>query len=81
MTVTISGGNLAIYNNGVAQTLTYDNSNVPGTNVVGTQTVNLINNNNAVTVGKQNAASSSDNFYYNGDIGAISLYNRGLTQA
>jgi len=81
VTVTISGGNLAIYNNGVAQTLTYDNSNVPGTNVVGTQTVHLINNNNAVTVGKQNAASSSDNFYYSGDIGAISLYNRGLTQA
>lgn len=80
-TVTISGGNLALYNNGVVQTLTYDNSNVPGTNVVGTQTVHLINNNNAVTVGKQNGASSSDDFYYSGDMGAISLYNRGLTQA
>jgi hypothetical protein len=79
--VTISGGDLAIYNNDVAQVLTYDNNNVPGTNVVGTQTVHLINNNNAVTVGKQNAASSSDNFYYNGDMGAISLYNRGLTPA
>jgi hypothetical protein len=81
VTVTVTNGQLAIYNDGVAQTLTYDNSNVPGTNPVGTQTVHLINNNNAVTVGKQNAASSSDNFYYSGDMGAISLYNRGLTQA
>jgi hypothetical protein len=84
VTVTISGGNLAVYNNGVAQSLTYDNSNVPGTNILpatSTPKVNLINNNNAVTVGKQNAASSSDNFYYSGYMGAVSLYNRGLTQA
>ena len=81
VTVTVTNGNLVIYNNGVAQTLQYDKSNVPGNTLVGPQTVNLKVNSNDVTVGKQNAASSSDSFYYSGDIGAIDVYNRGLTQA
>jgi len=80
VTVAVTNGNLAVYVNGVQQTLTYNHSNVPGANVMPTtQTVNLAVNNNDVTVGKQNAASSSDNFYYRGDMGAIALYNHGLT--
>lgn len=79
--VSISNGQLSIYNNGVLQPVSYYNSNVPFTSPVGTQTINLINNANAVTVGKQNAASAADSFYYSGDMGAISLYNRGLTNA
>ncbi len=82
VTVSVTNGNLALYVNGVSQALTYDNSNVPGTNILSSaKTVNLQVNNNDVTVGKQNAASSSDYFYYSGDMGAVSLYNRGLTQA
>ncbi|MEN6442429.1 MAG: LamG-like jellyroll fold domain-containing protein [Methanoregula sp.] len=79
--VSITNGQLNIYNNGVLQPVSYYNSNVPFTSPVGTQTVNLINNNNAVTIGMQNAASPSNAFYYSGDMGAISLYNRGLTPA
>lgn len=79
VTVTVTNGNLAVYVNGVQQVLTYNHSNVPGANPTTAQTVNLRDNDNAVTVGKQNAASSSDNFYYSGDMGAIALYNHGLT--
>jgi len=82
VTVSVTNGNLALYVNGVSQALTYDNSNVPGNNILpSAKTVNLQVNNNDVTVGKQNAASSSDSFYYSGDMGAIALYNRGLTSS
>jgi hypothetical protein len=40
--------------------------------------VRLKSNTNPVTVGKQNAPAGSE-FYYRGDIGALSLYNRALT--
>jgi len=77
--VVMQNGHLAIYNNGVSQTLSYYQSNVPGVNPVAAPTVRLQNNNNAVTVGKQNGSPGNE-FYFNGDIGGISLYNRGLTQ-
>lgn len=77
--VVVQNGHLAIYNNGVSQTLSYYQSNVPGVNPVAAPTVRLQNNNNAVTVGKQNGSPGNE-FYFNGDIGGISLYNRGLTQ-
>lgn len=80
LTVTVQSGQLKIYNNGVQQTLTYDQSNVPGTNVISTvPTVNLLATPNDVTIGKQIGAGGS--FYYQGDIGALSLYNRGITAA
>jgi len=81
VTATVSGGQLTIYDNGVAQPLAYDNSNVPYSNPVsGTVTVDLENNNNNVNVGQQNYSSNpSDAFYYNGYIGSTALYNRALT--
>ena len=81
VTATVSGGQLTIYDNGVAQPLVYDNSNVPYSNpVTGSVTVNLENNNNAVNIGEQNyATNSADAFYYNGYIGSTALYNRALT--
>ena len=81
LTVTVQDGQLAIYNNGVALPLTYDNSNVPGQNVLDhSVNVNLINNNNPVTIGKQNSPDPSNNFYFTGSIGNTAIYNRGLTQ-
>ncbi|MGB8220673.1 MAG: LamG domain-containing protein [Methanoregula sp.] len=86
VTATVSGGHLTIYDNGVAQPLVYDNSNVP--NLSSTQTtpptpnglVNIANNNNyPVNIGQQNAASSGNDFNYNGYIGSTALYNQALT--
>ena len=76
--VVVQNGHLAIYDNGVSQPLSYYQSNVPGVNPIPAPTVSLQNNNNAVTVGKQNGSPGNE-FYFNGDIGGISLYNRGLT--
>ena len=72
-------GQLVIYTNGVPQTLRYYQSNVPGVNPLAVAPpIRLQNNNNPVTIGKQNGAAGNE-FYFKGDIGAISLYNRGLT--
>ncbi len=73
VTATVSGGQLAIYDDGVSQPLAYDNSNVPYSNpVTGSVTVKLENNNNNVNVGEQNYVSNpSDAFYYNGYIGSV----------
>jgi Concanavalin A-like lectin/glucanases superfamily len=79
LTVTVAGGQLAIYNNGVQQTLAYDQSNVPGVNPIGPVSVNLLATPNDVTVGKQIGAGGS--FYYVGDIGSMALYNRAITGA
>ena len=87
ITATVSGGHLTIYDNGVAQPLNYDNSNVPDpeSGVATPQTpnglVNIANNNNfPVNIGEQNSASGpGDAFYYTGLIGSTALYNRALT--
>ena len=76
--VVVQSGQLAIYSNGVSQPLTYYQSNVPGVNPVGVQTVHLLNVGNDVTVGKQNG-NAANAFYFNGNIGAISLYDRALS--
>lgn len=77
--VVVQNGQLAIYNNGASLPLSYYQSNVPWNTPVAAPTVRLQNNNNAVTIGKQNGYPGNE-FYFNGDIGGISLYNRGLTQ-
>jgi hypothetical protein len=81
VTATVNNGVLTIYDEGVAQPLAYDNSNVPGQNpVTGPVTVNLESNNNAVNIGEQNYATDpSDAFYYNGYMGSVALYNQALT--
>jgi hypothetical protein len=87
VTATISGGHLTIYDNGVAQPLNYDNSNVPDpeSGITSPPTpnglVNIVNNNNfPVNIGEQNYATNpSDAFYFNGYIGSTALYNRALT--
>jgi hypothetical protein len=77
--VVVQGGKLSIYVDGQSQTLSYYQSNVPGTNPLSTApTVSLKDNSNAVTVGKQNGDPAC---YFNGDIGEISLYNRALSAA
>jgi hypothetical protein len=82
VTTSISGGTIEIYTNGVSQNLVYSEGLDPrsiSTPVPNPPIVNLKNNDNNVTVGMQNGESASQNFNYKGDIGALSLYNRGLT--
>jgi FlaG/FlaF family flagellin (archaellin) len=75
----VQNGQLVIYSNGVSQPLSYYQSNVPGVNpLAGAPQIHLQNNNNPVTIGKQNGGPGNE-FFFKGDIGGISLYNRGLT--
>jgi hypothetical protein len=78
LNVVVQNGHLAIYKNGVSQSLSYYQSNVPGVNPIPEPAVHLQNNNNDVTIGKQNGSPGNE-FYFKGDIGGISLYNRGLS--
>jgi len=84
VTTSISSGSIRIYNNGVEQPLVYNQGLDPRSSSLGTTPpgvgVRLKGNTNPVTVGKQNAPAGSE-FYYRGDIGALSLYNRALTSA
>jgi FlaG/FlaF family flagellin (archaellin) len=81
--VVVQNGNLAIYNNGVSQPLTYYQSNIPSANQAQTPIaapqVHLENTPNPVTVGKQNGNDPSNNFNFDGNIGAVSLYDRALS--
>ncbi|PKL58562.1 MAG: hypothetical protein CVV34_01680 [Methanomicrobiales archaeon HGW-Methanomicrobiales-5] len=74
----VQNNQLKIYYNGVSQPLSYYQSNVPWTNPISAPLVNLQNNGNDVTIGKQNGDAGNE-FYFKGDIGALSLYNRGIT--
>lgn len=80
VTASVSSGSIKIYNNGVEQPLVYSQGVDPRsvTTPAGFPGVRLKSTTNPVTVGKQNAPSGSS-FYYKGDIGALSLYNRALT--
>jgi hypothetical protein len=84
VTASISNGQIKIYNNGAEQALVYNQGLDPRSSSLGTTPpavgVRVKPNANPVTVGKQNGPAGSE-FYYRGDIGALSLYNRGLTQA
>jgi len=84
VTVDVKGGTaggVSIYNNGQLVPVQYYNNNNPspweGTPMTNPPVVNLQANNLPVNVGAQ--ADPSNPFYYKGDIGAISLYNRALT--
>jgi hypothetical protein len=79
VTVSVSGGAVKIYNNGVEQSLVYNQGLDPRSSSLGTTSpgVHLQSTANDVTVGKQNAAGSE--YYYSGDIGNVAVYNRGLS--
>lgn len=84
ISVTVTGGVLTLYNNGVPQNLVYSRGVDPrsiNTPVPNPPVVRLLDTPNPVTIGKQNGPGASSYFYFNGDIGGISLYNRGLSQA
>jgi len=78
----VEGGTPTIYVNGVSQTYSYYQSNVPGTNKITSPSqipdVRLKDNDHPLTMGRQ--ASTQYPFYYSGSIGSFALYNRGLTQ-
>jgi hypothetical protein len=75
--LTINSGTPMIYYNGVAQPFGYYHSNVPGSNPVGAVAVDLLDNNNPITIGKQNYPGAE--FYYDGNMSEVSFYNRALT--
>ena len=81
VTASVEGGSIKIYKNGIQQTLLYNKGTDPSSPNLGTSApsvgVHVSPTSNPVTVGKQNSASYP--FYYSGDIGALSLYNRALT--
>lgn len=75
--LTINSGTPTIYYNGVSQPFGYYHSNVPGSNPVGAVAVDLIDNSNPITIGKQNYPGAE--FYYDGNMSEVSFYNRALT--
>ncbi|KUG14197.1 hypothetical protein ASZ90_016161 [hydrocarbon metagenome] len=72
-----------IYVNGVAQSFSYYQSNIPGqapiTNPALYPPVNLKENEHPLFMGRQQTPGPSNLFYYRGDIGNFALYNCGLT--
>ena len=80
VTLTVSNGNPKILVNNVDQPFqmyTGNNPNSAGLAPTG-QKVNLRGNSLPMSIGKQNAGPPNE-FYYQGDIGDLSLYNRVLT--
>ena len=78
----VEGGDPKIYVNGVSQSFSYYQSNVPGNSLITNPSlipdIRLKDNQYPLTMGKQ--ASVSYPFPYSGDIGSFALYNRGLTE-
>ena len=70
-------GQPQFYVNGVLQPSQVWTGNVPNAGSTSTATVNMLDTNNPVKIGKQNAGPPNE-FYYNGNIGNIALYNRAL---
>jgi hypothetical protein len=80
VTVSITNGVLSLYTNCAKQNVNYYNSNYPtDTSSIGSVNVNLSVNNNDFLVGKQNADTAANSFYFSGDMAGISVYNRGLS--
>jgi hypothetical protein len=80
VTVTITNGDLSIYTNCALQPINYYKSNYPtDTSAISAVKVNLAVNSNNFLVGKQNADTAANSFYFDGDMAGISIYNRGLS--
>jgi hypothetical protein len=80
LTLTVSGTprRIGLYLNGVPQSISYYQSNMPGVNLMSSPPpVNLKNDQYNLNIGKQ--SSDVFPFYFQGDIGSFALYNRGLT--
>lgn len=81
VTLTVSNGIPVIMVNGVVKPVNmYTGNNPNSANLAPPgQRVNLRNNNLPMSMGKQNADSPTNNFFYQGGIGNFGLYNRPLT--
>ena len=78
MTVNVQqNGQPQMYINGILQPSTVYTINVPNAGTATGGTVTLQDNNFPVKIGKQN--SDATPFYYQGNIGNMTLYNRPLT--
>jgi hypothetical protein len=77
--LTVDAGVPAIYYDGVAQPFSYYKSNYPtDTTTISPVLVNMQNNNYNLLTGKQNGPVGSE-FFFNGDMSEVALYNRALT--
>jgi hypothetical protein len=77
LTMTISAGAPTIYFAGNPVSLDFYQSNVPGNNPIAPVPINLKDNTNPITIGKQNYPGAE--FYYAGNMSEVSFYNRALT--
>jgi hypothetical protein len=82
VTLSVSGGVLDIKVNGVSQSLSYKEGNVPFSgSTIPAPVVTLENNGNNLLTGKQNSANSAYYFYYKGEMSDVALYNRAITSS
>jgi hypothetical protein len=79
VTMTIDAGQPKIYfaGNPIPVPIGFYQSNIPGNNPVAAVPINLKDNNNPITIGKQNYPGAE--FYYAGNMSEVSFYNRALT--
>jgi hypothetical protein len=77
VTMTINAGTPAIYFAGNPVPLGFYQGDNPGINPIAPVPINLKNNNNPITIGKQNYPGAE--FYYAGNMSEVSFYNRALT--
>lgn len=74
--VVVQNEQLAIYIDGVPQSLSYYSGNIPGYTPIAPPAVKLLDVGNSVTIGQQNGGPPTN---FKGNIGAISLYDRGMS--
>jgi len=77
VTMTISSGTPTLYFAGNPVPVGFYQSNIPGNNPIAPVAINLKENNNPITIGKQNFPGAE--FYYAGNMSEVSFYNRALT--
>ena len=79
VTMTVNDGTPSFYFDGTSVPFGYYQSNVPGANPVAPVAVSLKDNNNPITIGKQDYPPYD--MYYDGAMSEVSFYNRVLTAA
>ncbi|MCX6681638.1 MAG: LamG domain-containing protein [Methanoregula sp.] len=77
VTMTINSGSPTVYFAGNPVPVGFYQSNVPGNNPIASVSMNLKDNNNPITIGKQNYPGAE--FFYAGNISEVSFYNRALS--
>lgn len=77
VTMTINSGSPTVYFAGNPVPVGFYQSNAPGNNPIAPVSMNLKDNNNPITIGKQNYPGAE--FFYTGNMSEVSFYNRALS--